>query len=73
MIPRRRDASREPGRAEEKEAASGGERTLAGLLTESLGEAVVAAQGKPPRWLAYGFGGAGRPDGAPRAPRPEAS
>jgi hypothetical protein len=42
-------------RGEEKEAGSG-ERTLTGLLTESLGEATVAAQGKSPRWLAHGVG-----------------
>ena len=43
-------------KGEEKDAASGGERTLSGLLTESLGEAAVAAQGKSPRWLACGLG-----------------
>ncbi len=45
-------------RAEEKEAPTGSnpDRTLAGLLAETLGERAVAAQGKSPRWLAYGVG-----------------
>jgi hypothetical protein len=51
-------ARRKPARkkAEEKEAAGGSERTLVGLLTESLGDATVAAQGKSPRWLSEGLG-----------------
>ncbi|HMF38752.1 MAG TPA: c-type cytochrome domain-containing protein [Isosphaeraceae bacterium] len=43
-------------RGEEKEAPAGADRTLAGLLAENLGESTVAAQGKSPRWLAYGVG-----------------
>jgi hypothetical protein len=42
-------------KADEKEAGIP-ERSLAGLLASSLGEASVAAQGKSPRWLAYGMG-----------------
>ncbi len=32
------------------------ERTLQGLLTESLASSVVIAAGNPPRWLAFGIG-----------------
>lgn len=36
--------------------ASGPERSLAGLLTEALGQAAISAGGKAPRWLAEGLG-----------------
>ena len=32
----------------------GGDRSLAGILTEALGKATVASAGNPPRWLAMG-------------------
>ena len=64
--PRRRPRTR---KGEEKgTAGSGGERTLVGLLTESLGEAIVTAQGKSPRWLAYGLGSVLASQVEPRGP-----
>jgi Planctomycete cytochrome C len=53
-------------KGDEKE--TGGERSLAGLLTESLGEAAVTALGKSPRWLAYGLGAVLAAQVEPRAP-----
>jgi len=55
-------------RGDEKEAPAGPERTLAGLLAETLGEGAVAAQGKSPRWLAYGVGGFLSSQVEPRSP-----
>jgi len=43
-------------RSDEKEAASKPERTLAGLCTETLGQSVVLAHEKSPRWLSLGLG-----------------
>ena len=43
-------------RGEARETAASSDRTLPGLLAETLGEATVAAQGKSPRWLSYGVG-----------------
>jgi hypothetical protein len=36
--------------------SSGSDRTLAGVLAEALGSAVLASSGNPPRWLAMGIG-----------------
>jgi hypothetical protein len=55
-------------RGEEKETAGGSDRTLAGLLAETLGERAVAAQGKSPRWLAYGVGAFLASQVEPRSP-----
>ncbi len=55
-------------RGEEKEAPAGPDRTLAGLLAETLGESTVAAQGKSPRWLAYGVGAFLSSQAEPRSP-----
>jgi len=55
-------------RGEEKEAPAGPDRTLAGLLAETLGESTVAAQGKSPRWLAYGVGAFLSSQVEPRSP-----
>ena len=55
-------------KTEEKEASAGAERTLAGLLAETLGERAVAAQGKSPRWLAYGVGAFLSSQVEPRSP-----
>jgi len=55
-------------RVEEKETAAGPDRTLAGLLAETLGEATVAAQGKSPRWLASGVGAFLSSQAEPRSP-----
>jgi len=55
-------------RGEEKESPAGAERTLAGLLAETLGESTVAAQGKSPRWLAYGVGAFLSSQVEPRSP-----
>jgi hypothetical protein len=63
--PRRRPRGR---RGEEKEAASGSDRSLAGLLAQNLGESAVAAQGKSPRWLAYGLGAFLASQVEPRSP-----
>jgi cytochrome c553 len=43
-------------RGEEKAGEGSAERSLQGLLTESLGSAVVISAGKAPRWLAFGIG-----------------
>jgi hypothetical protein len=44
-------------RGDDKAGGSSGEdRSLQGLLTESLGTAVVGTAGSPPRWLASGIG-----------------
>ena len=42
-------------RGEDKDSV-GPDRSLAGLLTEALGSAVVASAGDPPRWLKEGIG-----------------
>ena len=55
-------------RGDEKEAPAGSDRTLAGLLAENLGESTVAAQGKSPRWLAYGVGAFLASQVEPRSP-----
>ena len=55
-------------RGEEKESPAGADRTLAGLLAETLGERAVAAQGKSPRWLAYGVGAFLSSQAEPRSP-----
>src|SRR5271157_2370606 len=55
-------------RGEEKEAPAGPDRTLAGLLVETLGESTVAAQGKSPRWLVYGVGAFLSSQAEPRSP-----
>jgi hypothetical protein len=55
-------------KADEKEAPPGSERTLAGLLIESLGQEAVAAQGKSPRWLACGVGAYQSSQVEPRSP-----
>ena len=55
-------------RGNEKEAPAGSDRTLAGLLAETLGESKVAAQGKSPRWLAYGVGAFLASQVEPRSP-----
>jgi hypothetical protein len=55
-------------RGDEKEAPAGPDRTLAGLLAETLGEKAVAAQGKSPRWLAYGVGAFLSSQAEPRSP-----
>ncbi|MGD0043981.1 MAG: hypothetical protein ABSE84_26850, partial [Isosphaeraceae bacterium] len=55
-------------RGDEKEAPAGSDRTLAGLLAETLGESKVAAQGKSPRWLAYGVGACLASQVEPRSP-----
>jgi len=55
-------------RGVEKEAPAGPDRTLAGLLAETLGESTVAAQGKSPRWLAYGVGAFLSSQAEPRSP-----
>jgi Planctomycete cytochrome C len=55
-------------RGEEKEAPAGPDRMLAGLLAETLGESTVAAQGKSPRWLAYGVGAFLSSQAEPRSP-----
>jgi len=55
-------------RGDEKEAPAGSDRTLAGLLAETLGESKVAAQGKSPRWLAYGVGAFLASQVEPRSP-----
>jgi hypothetical protein len=52
-MPRRRVRTR---KAEETVPGSTADRTLAGLLTERLGEATVLSNGKSPRWLAAGLG-----------------
>ncbi|MFO0891486.1 MAG: c-type cytochrome domain-containing protein [Isosphaeraceae bacterium] len=54
-------------RAEEKEPDSP-TRSLIGLVASSLGEAAIAAEGKSPRWLAYGFGGFLGAQAEPRSP-----
>jgi hypothetical protein len=51
--PRRRGRVR---KGEDKEGSGPADRTLAGLLTERLGEAAVLSDGKSPRWLAFGVG-----------------
>ncbi len=43
-------------KGEEKEASSGSDRTLPGLLAETLGEATILSQSKSPHWLASGVG-----------------
>jgi len=44
-------------RGEESAGDSGPDRSLQGLVTESLGSSVVMSAGNnPPRWLAYGIG-----------------
>jgi cytochrome c553 len=43
-------------RGEEKAAEGSAERSLQGLVTESLGSAVVISAGNAPRWLAFGVG-----------------
>ena len=43
-------------RGEENAGEGSAERTLQGLLTESLGSAAVISAGKAPRWLAFGIG-----------------
>jgi len=46
-----------PKRGEEgAPAGAGSDRTLAGLITESVGSAAVKSAGNPPRWLASGIG-----------------
>ena len=55
-------------KGEEKEASAGGDRTLLGLLTESLGDATLAAQDKTPRWLSQGFGSYMAAQVEPRSP-----
>jgi hypothetical protein len=55
-------------KGEEKETAGGSERTLLGHLSESLGEAAVAAQGKSPRWLSQGLGAFLAAQVEPRSP-----
>jgi hypothetical protein len=46
-----------PKRGGEGDAeSSGSDRSLAGVLTEALGSATIAAAGNPPRWLAMGIG-----------------
>jgi hypothetical protein len=50
-------ARRKPrGKKGEENEAVGSDRTLTGVLTASLGEAAVSAEGKSPRWLAFGLG-----------------
>jgi hypothetical protein len=51
--PRRRVRVR---RGADREAPTGPDRTLGGLLTEALGTCTLAAQGQTPRWLSAGFG-----------------
>jgi hypothetical protein len=55
-------------KSDEKEAAGSSERTLIGLLIEHLGDAAVASQGKPPRWLAEGLGAFLATQAEPRSP-----
>ncbi len=43
-------------KSEARETPAGSDRTLPGLVAETVGEATVAAWGKSPRWLAYGVG-----------------
>jgi hypothetical protein len=54
-------------RGEENEAA-GSDRTLAGVLIESLGEAAATAEGRSPRWLAFGLGAFLAAQVEPRSP-----
>jgi hypothetical protein len=44
------------GRRGEEKADGVSDRSLPGLLAETLGSAVVTSAGKPPRWLAFGIG-----------------
>jgi Planctomycete cytochrome C len=59
---------RKPRIRKGEEAPTGAERTLVGLLVENLGERAVAAQGKSPRWLAYGVGAFLSSQVEPRSP-----
>jgi hypothetical protein len=43
-------------RAAAEEAAGGPDRSLAGLVSESLGVGVISSAGKPPKWLSLGLG-----------------
>jgi hypothetical protein len=43
-------------RGDDKSADPASDRTLQGLITESLGSSLVLSAGNPPRWLAYGIG-----------------
>ena len=52
--PRRKGRGR---RGEARDSENGvSDRTLIGLLAESVDSAVVAAAGNPPRWLSKGIG-----------------
>jgi len=51
----RKKARGKRGDAKESEGA-GSDRTLIGILTESVDSATVAAAGNPPRWLSKGLG-----------------
>jgi hypothetical protein len=64
----RRKARTKKGEEKEKEAPPGSDRTLLGLLTENLGDATLAAQGKTPRWLSQGFGAYMAAQVEPRSP-----
>ena len=55
-------------KGEEKEASGGTDRTLLGLLTESLGDTTLAAQNKTPHWLSQGFGAFMAAQVEPRSP-----
>jgi hypothetical protein len=43
-------------RAAAEDAPTGPDRSLAGLVSESLGVGVVSSAGKPPKWLSLGTG-----------------
>lgn len=54
--------------AEAAPEAGAGDRTLVGLLTESLGSATLACSGNTPRWLSEGFGSYMAAQLEPRSP-----
>ena len=58
------------GRRGEDRATDDGaaDRSLQGLLIESLGSSVVASAGNPPRWLAFGIGAYLAAQVEPRSP-----
>jgi hypothetical protein len=64
---RRRTRGRR-GNEQEAPAGASSDRTLAGLLAETMGESTVAAQGKSPRWLASGVGAFLSSQVEPRSP-----
>ncbi len=54
--PAPKKAAPRPKKGAGSDEPSGPERSLAGLLTESLATAATTASGKPPRWLSLGLG-----------------